>query len=88
MTPGEMASIGILFTVYTFAMLIIGMVFGALFMASYITRQVERAQDEMVRKLFAPPKIVPDGEDWKQKSEDDKWLRDQIDGKDNDKGTK
>jgi len=84
MTPGEVASVGVLYILYTIFVMFIGMFFGATLMASYFTRQMHRIHNELTQKLLAPPPLEK-GDEWKKNAEDEAWLRKQLDNeKDND----
>lgn len=84
MTGIEMSSI-LLCIVYTFVVFSIGVLIGGLAVSAYISRKMHEINDQMARKLLAPP--PPDGDEWKQKVEDEKWMREQIDGKQKDNDT-
>ena len=84
MTGAELLT-WVLFLVSHSVALFIGMVIGAVFMAAYITNGLKKmhgAIEDKIRKITEEPT-----EDWKKgqqkETEEEKWLRRQLDGEDN-----
>lgn len=85
---GEMTALTILYVVYTFGILIVGMILGAFFMAVHIGKALDKAYSNATRKLLASPPLS--GDEWKNKdsiidipeTEDEKWLRRRLDKED------
>lgn len=89
MTGIEISSI-LLYIVYTGVIFLVGMLVGAMFTAAHFARQMNRAHDEIARKLLAPP--ISEGDEWKRLqnrdtidklNEEEKWLRRRLDKDDN-----
>lgn len=82
----EIVALTILYAAYTFGILIVGMLLGAFLMAAHIGKALDKACSDATRKLRASPPLS--GDEWKgedsitdiPETEDEKWLRDRLDG--------